>query len=87
MPHLPTSAANGEEVLLVLLNRSDEDHVFELDIPEQEWQLASGESQWSVGPKGLHAELPPYGYAVLKATPVRSINSAKEVDNKTQSKA
>ncbi|KAF6623011.1 alpha-glucosidase C-terminal domain-containing protein, partial [Paenibacillus sp. EKM208P] len=60
-----------EEVLLVLLNRSDEDHVFELDIPEQEWQLAFGESQWSKGAKGLHAKLPPYGYAVLKAAPAQ----------------
>ncbi|ADM68301.1 Cyclomaltodextrinase [Paenibacillus polymyxa E681] len=62
---------NAEEVLLVLLNRSDEDHVFELDIPEQEWQLAFGESQWSIGAKGLHAKLPPYGYAVLKAAPAQ----------------
>ncbi|WP_025678701.1 alpha-glycosidase [Paenibacillus polymyxa] len=78
---------SDEEVLLVLLNRSDEDHTFELSIPEQEWQLAFGEGQWSVGAKGLHAELPPYGYTVLKAAPARSVNSAKEDDNKTQSKA
>lgn len=65
-----------EEVLLVLLNRSDEDHVFELDIPEQEWQLAFGESQWSVREKGLLAKLPPYGYAVLKAAPARSVKPA-----------
>ncbi|ADO54463.1 MULTISPECIES: alpha-glycosidase [Paenibacillus] len=78
---------SDEEVLLVLLNRSDEDHTFELSIPEQEWQLVFGESRWSVGAKGLHAELLPYGYAVLKATPVRSVNSAKEVDDKMQSKA
>ncbi|NEU27809.1 alpha-glycosidase [Paenibacillus polymyxa] len=78
---------SDEEVLLVLFNRSDEDHTFELSISEQEWEVAFGESQWSVGPKGLHAELPPYGYAVLKATPARSVNSAKEVDDKTQSKA
>lgn len=62
--------------MLVLLNRSDEDHVFELDIPEQEWQLAFGESQLSKGAKGLHAKLPPYGYAVLKAAPARSVNPA-----------
>ncbi|WP_068504048.1 alpha-glycosidase [Paenibacillus kribbensis] len=62
-----------EEVLLVLLNRSDEDHIFELDIPEQEWQLAFGESKWSIGTEGLKAELQPYGYAVLKAVPVRSV--------------
>ncbi|WP_090737191.1 alpha-glycosidase [Paenibacillus sp. Mc5Re-14] len=78
---------SDEEVLLVLLNRSDEDHTFELSIPEQEWQLVFGEGRWSVGAKGLHAELLPYGYAVLKATPVRSVNSAKEVDDKMQSKA
>jgi glycosidase len=65
-----------EEVMLVLLNRSDEEHVFELDIPEQEWQLAFGESQWSKGAKGLHAKLPPYGYAVLKAAPARSVKPA-----------
>ncbi|MEC4568879.1 alpha-glycosidase [Paenibacillus sp. CMAA1739] len=78
---------SDEEVLLVLFNRSDEDHTFELSIPEQEWEVAFGESQWSVGPKGLHAELPPYGYAVLKATPARSVNPAKKGNNKTQSKA
>ncbi|MDY8025010.1 alpha-glycosidase [Paenibacillus polymyxa] len=65
-----------DEVLLVLLNRSDEDHVFELDIPEQEWQLAFGESQWSVREKGLLAKLPSYGYAVLKAAPARSVKPA-----------
>ncbi|MEC0237978.1 alpha-glycosidase [Paenibacillus kribbensis] len=76
-----------KEVLLVLLNRSGKDHIFELDIPEQEWQLAFGESEWSTGAKGLHAELPPYGYAVLKAVPVRSVKPAKEKDDKTKRKA
>ncbi|WP_349361947.1 alpha-glucosidase C-terminal domain-containing protein [Paenibacillus sp. RC343] len=58
-----------EEMLLVLFNRSGKSHVFELDIPEQEWELAFGESQWSAGAKGLRAELPAYGYAVLKTMP------------------
>jgi glycosidase len=65
-----------EEVLLVLLNRSGEAHAFELDIPEQEWQPAFGESQWSAGAKGFRAELPPYGYAVLKATPAQPVKPA-----------
>ncbi|KJD38409.1 cyclomaltodextrinase [Paenibacillus polymyxa] len=78
---------SDEEVLLVLFNRSDEHHTFELSIPEQEWQLVFGESQWFVGAKGLHAELPPYEYTVLKAAPARSVKPAKEGDNKTQSKA
>ncbi|MGM1022074.1 MAG: alpha-glycosidase [Bacillota bacterium] len=62
-----------EEVLLVLLNRSGKSHVFELDIPEQEWELAFGESQWSAGAKGFRAELPPYGYALLKAAPAKRV--------------
>ncbi|WP_342416451.1 alpha-glycosidase [Paenibacillus sp. FSL R10-2782] len=62
-----------EEVLLVLFNRSGKSHVFELDIPEQEWELAFGEGQWSAGAKGFRAELTAYGYAVLKATPVKRV--------------
>ncbi|WP_431090915.1 alpha-glycosidase [Paenibacillus sp. 8b26] len=62
-----------EERLLVLFNRSGKSHVFELDIPEQDWELAFGESQWSAGAKGFRAELPAYGYAVLKATPATRV--------------
>lgn len=50
---------SDEEVLLVLFNRSDEHHTFELSIPEQEWEVAFGESQWSVGPEGCMSSFHP----------------------------
>ncbi|MDP4096016.1 alpha-glycosidase [Paenibacillus sp. P96] len=56
-----------DEVLVMLMNRSAETSHLSCPVRESDWQILLGECTWTHAGDVLKAELPAYGYAVLRS--------------------